>query len=389
MKCSIIMLYLIFKKNMQTVITLQPLLHKGQNQIAIGFKYNEAVKSFIKLLEGVKWSQTHKTFYIENSVINKQKIYQELRNKNWFVDYSALTSVKAVPTKIKIDTIKLPTLQDSQKNSLERFKKWMQQKRLSANTIETYVEVTYQFLRYLQLKNQQTITTKLIEAFNYEYIVAPGKSISYQNQCINGIKKYLEYSNQGIDILQIERPRKERNLPEVLSTTDVKAIFDNTHNLKHKTLLALLYSAGLRIGEAIDLRLSDIDSKRMLIHIKMAKGKKDRYTLLSPSFLELLREYYKVYKPKNFLFEGQTSEQYTSSSAQQVLKNALKLAGIKGRRITLHTLRHSFATHLLESGTDLRYIQSLLGHSSPKTTMIYTHVSDHRIQKIKNPFDSL
>ncbi|OYX22634.1 MAG: hypothetical protein B7Z06_11370 [Flavobacteriales bacterium 32-35-8] len=192
-----------------------------------------------------------------------------------------------------------------------------------------------------------------------------------------------------MDILQIDRPRRERNLPEVLSTSDVKAIFDNTHNLKHKTLLALLYSGVLRIGEAINLRISDIDSKRMLIHIKMAKGKKDRYTLLSPSFLELLREYYKVYKPKYFLFQGQTSEQYTNSSAQQVLKNALQLAGIKGRRITLHTLRHSFATHLLESGTDLRYIQSLLGHSSPKTTMIYTHVSDHRIQKIKNPFDSL
>ncbi|WP_100612595.1 tyrosine-type recombinase/integrase [Confluentibacter lentus] len=370
-------------------ITLSPLFHKNKQTIAISFKYDDAVKDYIKSIEGVKWSNTHKTFYIENSIENKRKIYQELRNKNWFVDYSALTSVKPEPTKIKIDTIKLPTLQDSQKNSLERFKKWMQQKRLSANTIDTYVDVTFQFLRYLQLKKQSVITVKLIETFNYEYIVAPGKSISYQNQCINGIKKYLEYSNQTIDILHIDRPRKERNLPEVLSTNDVKAIFDNTHNLKHKTLLALLYSGGLRIGEAINLRISDIDSKRMLIHIKMAKGKKDRYTLLSPSFLELLREYYKVYKPKDFLFEGQTSEQYSNSSAQQVLKNALQLAGIKGRRITLHTLRHSFATHLLESGTDLRYIQSLLGHSSPKTTMIYTHVSDHRIQKIKNPFDSL
>jgi len=370
-------------------ITLLPLFHKNNQVIAIHFEYDTLVKNHIKSIEGVKWSATHKTFYIENSAPNKRRIYQAFRNKNWFVDYSALIPVKTETIKAKIDTIKLPTLQDSQRNSLERFKKWMQQKRLSDNTIDTYVDVTYQFLRYLQLKNQSAITRNLIEAFNYEYIVAPGKSISYQNQCINGIKKYLEYSNQSLDILQIERPRRERSLPEVLSTVDVKAIFDNTHNLKHKTLLALLYSGGLRIGEALNLRISDIDSKRMLIHIKMAKGKKDRYTLLSPMFLELLRDYYKVYKPKDFLFEGQTQDQYTTSSSQQILKNALQLAGITGRRITLHTLRHSFATHLLESGTDIRYIQSLLGHSSPKTTMIYTHVSEHRLQKIRNPFDSL
>jgi integrase/recombinase XerD len=370
-------------------ITLLPLFHKNNQVIAIHFKYDELIKNHIKSIEGVKWSTTHKTFYIKNSALNRRRIYQELRNKNWYVDYSALTSEKQAQIPIKTDTINLPTLQESQKNSLERFKKWMQQKRLSDNTIDTYVDVTFQFLRYLQLKNQLTITEKLIEAFNYEYIVAPGKSISYQNQCINGIKKYLEYSNQPITTLNIKRPRKTRHLPEVLSTADVKAIFNNTHNLKHKTLLALLYSGGLRIGEAINLRISDIDSNRMLIHIKMAKGKKDRYTLLSPSFLKLLREYYKVYKPKDFLFEGQFEGLYSSKSAQQVLKKSLNLAGINNRRITLHTLRHSFATHLLENGTDLRYIQTLLGHSSPKTTMIYTHVSSTSIQKIRNPFDSL
>lgn len=265
----------------------------------------------------------------------------------------------------------------------------MQQKRLSANTIHTYAEVTLHFLRYLQWKGYETITAKAIETFNYDFIVAPGKSISYQNQCINGIKKYMEYTGQTTEIFNVHRPRKAKTLPEVLSTQDIKAIMDHTKNLKHKTLLALLYSGGLRIGEAINLRISDIDSKRMLIHIKLAKGKKDRYTLLSPTILELLRNYYKTYKPQDYLFEGQGSVQYTSSSAQQVLKKAVALAGIKGKRITLHTLRHSFATHLLESGTDLRYIQELLGHSSPKTTMIYTHVSQQRLQKIKNPFDSL
>ena len=149
-----------------------------------------------------------------------------------------------------------------------------------------------------------------------------------------------------------------------------------------------MYSGGLRIGEALNLKVTDIDSKRMLIHIKQAKGKKDRYTLLSLNFLILLRAYYKSYQPKKYLFEGQNGNQYTNSSAQAILKKALKKSNIK-KDITLHSLRHSFATHLLENGTDIRYIQELLGHSSPKTTMIYTHVTESSLKKIRNPFDDL
>lgn len=373
---------------MKTVI-LKPLVHKNEPQIGIYFPYNESLKSYVKAYGGVYWSNTHKAFYVGDSSETRQKLFQYFRNENIFVDYKALKKEKPTSNKQLKKEIKLPPLTEQQNKELEKFKKWMAQKRLSANTIGTYAGVTLLFLRYVNLKKQREITSKLIEAFNYEFVVAPGKSVNYQNQCINGIKKYLEYKKTAIEPLQIERPRKIRYLPEVLSLEEIKSILDNTHNLKHKTLLSLIYSAGLRIGEAINLKVSDIDSKRMLIHIKMAKGNKDRYTLLSPLFLNLLRDYYKAYTPKSYLFEGQDGGQYTTSSAQQVIKKAVQLAGIKGRRITLHTLRHSFATHLLESGTDLRYIQSLLGHSSPKTTMIYTHVSEQRIQKIKNPFDSL
>ncbi|TXE12410.1 tyrosine-type recombinase/integrase, partial [Seonamhaeicola algicola] len=249
-------------------------------------------------------------------------------------------------------------------------------------------EVTTFFLKYCNLKNANTYSTRLIEAFNYDFIVKPNKSISYQNQCINGVKKFLDYKNYEVELLDIKRPRKEKKLPTVLSKDEVKLILNHTYNLKHKTLLSLIYSAGLRIGEAINLRVNNIDSKRMLIHIKSAKGKKDRYTLLSSSFLELLRQYYKQYKPTNYLFEGSGKQQYTSSSAQKILKSAANKSGIV-KPITLHTLRHSFATHLLEEGTDIRYIQELLGHSSPKTTMIYTHVTETSIRNIKNPFDNL
>jgi site-specific recombinase XerD len=212
--------------------------------------------------------------------------------------------------------------------------------------------------------------------------------VSYQNQCISGIKHFLNFKGLAIDDIEVTRPNKDKKLPSVLSKPEVKAILDSTTNLKHRTLLSLVYSAGLRIGEALNIRPHDIDTERGLIHIRSAKGRKDRYTLLSPSLVPLIESYINHYKPNYFLFEGRSGEAYTQVSARQVLKKSLRLAGIS-KYATLHTLRHSFATHLLENGTDIRYIQELLGHNSPKTTMIYTHVSSTNLNQIKNPFDNL
>lgn len=367
-------------------VKLIPFLHYNDNQIAIIFSYNEKVKSHLIKLPDIKWSKTHKTFYIKYSSENKKKVYNHLRDINCFIDYSAIKTKTSISN--TISHILLPKLRDSQKIDLKKFKKWLQQKRLSENTVNTYTEVTGFFIRYSSLKNTSDYTKRLIESFNYDFIVKPNKSISYQNQCINGIKKYLEYNEVVVESLDLKRPRKEKKLPVVLSVNEVKQLFEATHNLKHKTLLSLVYSAGLRIGEAISLKVKDIDSNRMLIHIRGAKGKKDRYTLLSESFLLLLRSYYVQYKPSNYLFEGQKRQQYSNTSAQKALKNAVNRINLK-KHITLHTLRHSFATHLLENGTDIRYIQELLGHNSPKTTMIYTHVSETSIRKIQNPFDNL
>ncbi|GAA4817140.1 tyrosine-type recombinase/integrase [Litoribaculum gwangyangense] len=370
-------------------IILTPLQHNNTMQIAIGFKFDVETKEYIKTIEGVKWTSTYKTFYIADSHHNLHRLFKAFREKNWFVDYSAvkLPSQKSETIKPLKTNIKLPELDDDQAHSLKKFKRWMQQKRLSHNTVNTYIEVCSFFLRYSKLK-QQPISKKLVEQFNFDFIVKPQKSISYQNQCINGIKKYMEFESLPIENFNIERPKKPKCLPEVLSSVEVKSILDNTINLKHKTILSLIYSGGLRVGEALNMKINDIDSKRMLIHIKAAKGKKDRYTLLSENLLDLLRLYYKTYKPKDYLFEGQNGKLYSASSAQVILKNAINKTQIK-KRVTLHTLRHSFATHLLENGTDIRYIQNLLGHSSPKTTMIYTHVSETSIRNIKNPFDSL
>jgi site-specific recombinase XerD len=271
---------------------------------------------------------------------------------------------------------------------VRKFKKWLFQKRLSENTVHTYVTVTATYIRYALLKKADLFSMKTVAAFNYDSIFEPNKSISYQNQFISGIQKFFTYKGYAYEEIPIERPRKEKKLPIILSGAEIKAIFSTITNLKHKALLSLLYSAGLRIGEAITLEVTDIDSQRMLIHVRQAKGKKDRYTLLSPVFLKILRDYYVAYRPKKHLFEGANGGTYSNASAQKVLKNALFKAGIR-KKATLHSLRHSFATHLLEKGTDIRYIQELLGHSSPKTTMIYTHVTQTSLKKIKNPFDDL
>jgi len=174
-----------------------------------------------------------------------------------------------------------------------------------------------------------------------------------------------------------------------LSEAEVKNILSNVNNLKHKVILMTIYSAGLRISEAINLKIKDIDSNRMQIRVEQSKGKKDRYTLLSKKTLEMLRLYFKEYKPKEWLFEGaKEGTPYSAKSIQTIFTEATKLAGIK-KRATVHTLRHSFATHLLENGTDLRYIQSLLGHESSKTTEIYTHITTKGFDQILSPLDKL
>lgn len=186
----------------------------------------------------------------------------------------------------------------------------------------------------------------------------------------------------------IERPKKKQVLPKVISTEEVKMMLDTVSNLKHKCIISLLYSAGLRRGELINLKIGDIDSKRMVITVNQAKGGKDRLTILSESVLSLLRQYFMEYKPKVFLFEGAKGGLYSAESVSKIVKNAAKKAGIT-KTVTPHMLRHSFATHLLENGTDIRYIQVLLGHNSTRTTEIYTQVAINNIQTIKSPIEKL
>lgn len=279
---------------------------------------------------------------------------------------------------------------DETLQGLENFKRWMRSKRYSENTIKTYLDATKSFLVFFNGKKCAEITNEDVVVYNNDYIIKNKLSASYQNQVVNAIKLFfLTVQDRKIEIESIHRPKRAKVLPNVLSKQEVKLILEAHCNIKHRAMLSLIYSCGLRRSELLNLKISDIDSKRNIVIIKQAKGKKDRIAPLSPKVLELLREYYKSYKPSVWLFEGQVKGvPYSEKSLQSILKQALNKVGIT-KPVSLHWLRHSYATHLLESGTDLRYIQELLGHSRSRTTEIYTHVSTKSLQQIKSPFDDL
>lgn len=270
---------------------------------------------------------------------------------------------------------------------LKEYKNLLVQKRYSDNTIGMYCNYFGDFCKYFIGQDLKEITTAEINNYILNLIELKNISISQQNQRINAIKFYYEkVLGREKQYYELHRPKKEHKLPKVLSKKEIKRIFDVTKNLKHRCILMLIYSAGLRRSELLNLLPDDIDSERMVIHINGAKGKKDRISLLSDNLLQLLRQYYKEYRPKKYLFEGQNGGRYSASSVANILKKAAIKEGIR-KNVTPHMLRHSFATHLLEQGTDLRYIQELLGHDSSKTTDIYTHVSKKAIDKIINPMD--
>ena len=270
------------------------------------------------------------------------------------------------------------------------FKNYLNYRRYSQNTIKTYSDALEVFFRFFNDRPPENLNIEDIIHFNTSYIFKKNLSASYQNQVINAIKLfYRNRFNRTMDVDFIQRPRREKRLPNVLSKDEVKSILEAPTNLKHRAMLSLIYACGLRRSELLNLTLKDILSDRGLLFIRQSKGKKDRVVPISNKLIEMLRDYYKAFKPKTWLFEGQfPNTKYSEKSLENVLKQSLSKAKIT-KKVSLHWLRHSYATHLLENGTDLRYIQELLGHSSSRTTELYTHVSTRNLQQIRSPFDDL
>ena len=358
----------------------------NSNRLKIIFGYINELSSFIKNYPFHHWNSQNKYWTIPYS----EQILEEIKEKIKSLELECLYEEDAK----KEGTRKItPYDTNNYKECPKEYIDKLNELRYAQNTLKTYTSLFEEFINFHNKKDITTLGQQ--EAIEFiRYLVSERKvSISYQNQAINAIKFYYERVLGGKRMsIYLDRPQKEQTLPTVLSKEEVQLIISKITNLKHKTMIMLTYSAGLRVSEVIQLKIKDIDSERKQIRVEQSKGKKDRYTLLSEKILILLRKYYIKYKPTEWLFEGQYEDgrvtQYSVRSLQMILKQAVKKTNIN-KKVTMHTLRHSFATHLLENGTDLRYIQVLLGHQSSKTTEIYTHVTTKGFDKIKNPLDDL
>ena len=349
---------------MKSIVNFKPLKN---NSIEISFNYSKALVEMVRTIPGREYIQKRRVWIIPKSPNYKTTI------QNYFDN-----SVDLIFEEEKQEIV-IP----------KEYHMELTLRRYSRNTIRAYEGYFRKFIDYYNTEEISSLTDKDVNKY-ITYLVENKKvSPAIQKQAINAIKFYYEkVLRRKVDQYQYIRPKREKKLPIVLSEKEIVEILHALKNMKHRVLLTVIYSAGLRLSELINLQIKDIDRDRKLIRVKMGKGRKDRYTLLSPKLEKILDEYMYYYKPSKYLFEGQKSGKYSAKSVQNIMQNAVRMAGIV-KHATVHTLRHSFATHLLENGTDLRYIQELLGHSSSKTTEIYTHVSKRFIGKIKSPLDNL
>jgi integrase/recombinase XerD len=370
-------------------IVLNPLTHRGQVCIALRFPYNALLLPIVRKIPGATFSQTLKTWYVPERAKLVNEIFEAFRSKA-YIDYSAFKQLTTKLTTTELPAVVLePTIPDHEVINLRVMQQKLNLRGYSPTTIKTYLEQFKQFQRFYRPAPATELSEPEIRNYILYLIEKRKLSKSTQNQAINAIKFFFEkILKQERKVYELERPMRDRVLPEILSEEEVMQLFAAATNKKHRLILMLIYSGGLRRSELLNLRKGDVDTKRGVLFIKGGKGKKDRQTLLAKAVIPLVEEYLQAAKPFYWLFEGPDHKQYSATSLQAIFKRALNASGIQ-KRIHLHTLRHSFATHLLENGTSTRYIQELLGHGSPKTTEIYTHVSRVALNKIKSPLDNL
>ncbi|XWN38549.1 MAG: tyrosine-type recombinase/integrase [Balneola sp.] len=276
-----------------------------------------------------------------------------------------------------------------QRKLIQKFEGRLKAQRYSANTVLNYSSALKMALKEMKQSGVNALPLELIERYINYKITEHKISPSYQRNIIAALIKYHNLVlDESLPAEYLYPKRMQNKIPDVLSQNEVRKLFSVITNIKHKAILQTIYSGGLRMSEVLNLKVYDIDSDRMTIKIRQSKGAKDREVMLAEKLLLLLREYVAEYQPKEYLFEGQNGGKYSSRSVQQIMKRALKKSR-NTKNATVHTLRHSFATHLLESGTDLRYIQEFLGHQSIQTTEIYTHVTKVGKSNVKSPLDTL
>lgn len=356
---------------------------KESRRITVTFPYNPDYIAKIKTIKGYRWHPEEKGWSFPDSNGTLEKILRVFEGEEIYLDPTLQVKL---PTAVIASPDKIGTKQSL--HNLEDLRRELVSRKYSYKTVKSYIYYNRDFLNFTG-KPPADINSNDIKDYLLYLAEERQSATSTLNQAINALKFYYGTILKRKFVYEVKRPRKDKKLPVVLGQEEVVKILNSVDNLKHRAILMLVYSAGLRVGEVVKLKPEDIDSKRILVHIRGAKGRKDRYTLLSETALEFLRQYWKEYKPEKWLFEGARKDKHiTTRTVEKVLEHACNKTGIK-KDVSVHTLRHSFATHLLEGGTDLRYIQELLGHKDSKTTEIYTHVSTKSLGKIKSPLDSI
>lgn len=372
-------------------ITLKHLLLDNKKMIGIKFYPNRVVQLLLKELPNIRWSDQYDMAYIDNTPVNLQLIFDKFRGVAWinctyFYPNRAINNGNEM---LCVDHYRKRKLPPNYRRCPEAYMAKLELRKYSTNTAHVYIQLFERFLNHhKEIEDPMLLGENEIRLY-LQQLAQTGMSDSYLNQSINAIKFYYEVvAGMPNRFYSVERPIKKERLPTVLAQAEVQRMISQTSNIKHKCIVSMLYSAGIRKSELLNLKIKDIDSERMLVRVEQGKGKKDRYTLLSKAILQDLRKYYIVWKPKIYLFEGMPGEPYSGSSVRQIVSRAARAAKIR-KKVTPHTLRHSFATHLLERGTDLRYIQTLLGHNSSRTTEIYAHVAVTTFTGIENPLDCI
>ena len=370
------------EKKIPTIL-LKKTIHRKGVQLMLHFDYNDFIIQKLKQLSKYKWSATNRAWY---TLFNEEVISELKKTFGTSVNFN-LDSSLFQKKEVKLFR-KKRNLSEKNKEIIRLYVKYLKGKRYSESTIKSYFTFIADFIDYIKNKPLNELSNKDVELFIEDVFVPRKMSISSQRQLISAIKLFKSfYPECKIDDVKLQRPRKSKKLPTVLSKEEVIDLLRCTKNLKHRAVLGMIYSAGLRISELINLELKAIDIDRRQSLIKNSKGRRDRNVILAESIIPLIINYLNSYNPKRYFVEGLVEgEKYAPESVRGFLKQSVQAAKIT-KRVTPHTLRHSYATHLLENGIDLRYIQELLGHAKPETTMIYTHVSKKDLLQIKSPLD--
>jgi integrase/recombinase XerD len=383
---------------MQTIV-LKPFYHRGHECIAVISSASGKLSDTIKKIATAKWSRTYNCWYID-CTRDAYNALVELLHEKAEIDTSLLKNYlqqRKVLVPEKINHISAATanialqyaLNDENLLALTALRNMLVLKGYSGNTIRNYCNEFHLLLRLLGKRSVNELTKEQIMSYLLWLLEKKGCSETKVHTAVNTIKFYFEQVLlRQKEFYDLPRPKKPFKIPSILAEQEVFELIQKVKNIKHRAILMTGYAGGLRVSEIVCLQIKDIDSKRMMLHIHAAKGKKDRMVPLSKKLLETLREYYRIYKPGKYIFEGQFGSHYSVRSAQKILQEAKREAGIQ-KQGSIHMLRHSYATHLMEAGTDIRIIQELLGHNSIRTTMLYTHVSRKDIGKIESPLDKL